>query len=301
MIMLGVIVFGLVAFLRLGVSRLPDVDFPVLSVSANWEGAAPEVVETEITDNIEDSIMGIEGVEEVISTSRQGRSDITVQFSLSKNIDVALQEIQSRISRAQRLLPQDMDPPVISKSNPEDQPIIWVSLSGDRPLKFLMEYTRDYLKDQFTTVPGVGEVTMGGYVEPNLRVWMDADKMRRNELTVDDVIAAIQSEHAEVPAGYIDTGKSEMNIRVVGEAGSTEEFSSIIIPARKGSPLWKKITIGDVAQIEDGLANVRRISRAVGIPAVGLGIRKQRGTNAVEVARAVKERIREVEKYLPQG
>lgn len=302
MIFIGVVVFGLIAFKHLGVSQLPDVDFPVLSISVDWQGAAPAVMETEVTDVIEGAVMGIQGVQEVMSTSRQGSADINVQFDLSKNIDVALQEVQSAISRAQHSLPPDIDPPAIRKSNPEDQPIIWLTLSGDRPAKFLMQFTRDQLRDQLTTIPGVGDVMMGGYVEPNLRVWLNADKMRQYEMTVDDVVSAIQSGHAEVPAGYIDTGKSEMNVRVTGEAASTKEFSSIIIPARKGgSPLWKKFTIGDVAQVEDGLDNVRRISRSMSLPTIGLGIKKQRGTNAVEVAHAVKAKLAELQKTLPSG
>lgn len=301
MIMIGIIVFGIVAFMRLGISQLPDVDYPVVSISCSWEGAAPEVMETEITNTIEDAIMGIQGVQEVTSRSRQSRSSVTVQFDLSKNIDVALQEVQSSISRAQRSLPKDMDPPVINKSNPEDQPIIWLTLYGDKPLKYLMEYTRDYLKDQFSTIPGVGEVSTGGYVDPNLRVWLDADKMRRNELTVEDITSAIQSEHAVIPAGYIDTGRNELNVRVLGEAESTKEFSSIIIPARKGAPLWKKFMIGDVAEVEDGLANIRFISRSMGMTTVGLGIKKQRGTNAIKVAHAVKDKLKDIQKYLPAG
>ncbi len=301
MVFIGVIVFGLIAFFRLGVSQLPDVDFPVLNISADWEGAAPEVMETEVTDVIEGAIMGIQGVQEVLSTSRQGSSNVTIQFDLSKNIDVALQEVQSNLARAQHSLPSDMDPPVIRKSNPEDQPIIWLTLSGDRPAQYLMEYTRDNPRDQFTTIPGVGDVMLGGYADPNLRVWLDYSKMEKNELTIDDVVAAIQSEHAEVPAGFIDTGKKEMNIRVTGEAASLDEFRSIIIPGRKGSPLWKKFYIRDVAEVEEGVANVRHISRSMGLATVGLGIRKQRGSNTVAVAKAVKQRISEMQKTLPSG
>jgi HAE1 family hydrophobic/amphiphilic exporter-1 len=300
MVMLGMILFGWIAFMRLGVSQLPDVDFPMLSVSTSWEGGAPEVIETEVTDVIEGAVMGIQGVQEVTSSSRQGQSFVTIQFDLNKNIDVALQEVQSCIARAQRQLPRDIDPPVIMKSNPEDQPIIWLTLSGNRPLKYLMEYTRDHLKDQFATVPGVGEVSLGGYVDPNLRVWLDAGKMRRNELTVDDVINAIQTEHSEVPAGYIDTGNRELNVRVVGEAASVKEFSSIVIPSRRGQPMWKRFVIGDVARVEEGLADIRRISRTMDQSAVGLGIKKQRGTNAVAVAHAVKSRMHEMQKYLPK-
>ncbi len=301
MIFIGVVVFGLIAFFRLGVSQLPDVDFPVLSISADWEGAAPEVMETEVTDVIEGAIMGIQGVQEVLSTSRQGSSNVTIQFDLSKNIDVALQEVQSSLARAQYSLPSDINPPTIRKSNPEDQPIIWLTISGDRPAQFLMEYTRDYLRDQFTTIPGVGDVMLGGYADPNLRVWLDYNKMQKNELTIDDIVAGIQSEHSEVPAGYIDTGKKEMNIRVTGEAASIQEFSSIIIPGRKGSPLWKKFYIKDVAEVEEGVANMRRISRSMGLTTVSMGIRKQRGSNTVAVAQAVKKRIQEIQKTLPSG
>ncbi|MFH1283470.1 MAG: efflux RND transporter permease subunit [bacterium] len=301
MLMLGIIVFGIIGFFRLGISQLPDVDFPVLSVSCAWEGASPEVIETQITDVLEDAIIGIQDVTEIASTSQQGESRITIQFDLNKNIDFALQEVQSRIARAQRLLPRDMDPPVINKSNPEDQPILWLALTGNRSTKDLMEYTRDHLKDIFSTVPGVGEITLGGFVDPALRVWLDAAKMRERELTVDDLISAISSEHVEVPAGYIDTGSKELNVRVVGEAGTTKEFSSIIIPARKGSPLWRIFRIGDVAEIEDGLANIRRISRTEDGIAVGIGIRKQRGTNAVAIADAVKKRMQKVQKDLPEG
>lgn len=301
MVVLGIIVFGLVAFSRLGISQLPDVDYPVLSISCGWEGASPEVMEMEVTNAIEDAIMGIEGVQEVTSSSRRGSTRVIVSFDLSKDINVALQEVQSSLARSQRHLPRDIDPPTISKSNPEDQPILWLSLSGDKPLNYMMEYTRDHLKDQFATIPGVGDVFLGGFAEPNLRVWLNAEKMRDNELTIDDITSAIQSEHAEVPAGYIDTGKNELNIRVVGEASSVKEFASIIIPSRKGSPIWKKFTIGDVAEVEEGTENIRRISRAMGKNTVGLGIRKQRGVNSVKVANDVKKKIKQMQKFLPEG
>jgi multidrug efflux pump subunit AcrB len=179
MLMIGLIVFGWIGFNRMGVSQLPDVDFPVLSVDVTWEGAAPEVIETEVTDALEDAVMSVQGIKEVSSVSRQGSARVTIEFDLNKDIDVALQEVQSKIAQAQRSLPKEIDPPVIRKSNPEDQPIMWLAFSGDRDMRFIMQYTRDRLKDRFTTVPGVGEVFLGGYVEPNLRVWLDADKMAR--------------------------------------------------------------------------------------------------------------------------
>ncbi|MEW6040265.1 MAG: efflux RND transporter permease subunit [Elusimicrobiota bacterium] len=301
MLMLGLILFGWLGFSQMGISLLPDVDFPVVTVSIAWEGASPEVIETEVTDVIEDVVMTVQGVKEISSSSRQGRSRVSIEFELNRDIDVALQEVQTKVAQAQRTLPRDIDPAVITKTNPEDMPIMWLSLSGNRPLKYLMEFANERLKDQFTTVTGVGEVFMGGFVEPNLRVWLNADEMRKKELTVDDIIAAIQMEHSEVPAGIIETEKKELNVRVLGEASSVEEFGKIIIPGRKGSPIYRTFRLKDVATIEDGLADVRRISRFNGIISVGFGIRKQRGSNAVEVARLIKKKITEIQKTLPAG
>ncbi|MBI4217543.1 MAG: efflux RND transporter permease subunit, partial [Elusimicrobia bacterium] len=301
MLMAAMILFGWIGFTRMGVSQLPDVDFPMVNVSISFEGAAPEVMETEVADVVEDAVMTIQGVKEVSSTSRHGNTNVSIEFELNRDIDVALQEVQTKIAQAQRQLPREIDPPIITKTNPEDQPIMWISLSGEKPIKELMEYTRDHLKDQFTTVSGVGEVFLGGFIEPNLRIWMDLDEMNRRELVVDDVVQAIQTEHAEAPAGRIETGKEELNVRVMGEATSIEEFQNIIIPGRRGAPIWQTFRIKDVADVEDGLADIRRISRVMGKPAVGLGIRKQRGANAVKVARLVKKKIEEVRKDLPSG
>jgi len=302
MLMIGVLVFGLIGFSRMGVSQLPDVDFPVVSVSITWEGAAPEVMETDVTDIIENAVMSVEGVKEVTSVSMQGTSQISIEFNLNRNIDVALQEVQTKIAQAQKNLPRDIDPPVVTKTNPEDQPILWIALSGDRPLKEMCRYVSETLKDQFTTVSGVGNVFLGGYVDPNLRVWLDSEKMKEKELTVEDVLGAIGSQHADLPAGYIDTGLKEINVRVYGEASTPEQFENITIPQRvRGGPIWKQLRIGDVGAVEDGLADIRRISRSWGKTAVGLGIIKQRGSNAVEVANAVKKRIGEVQRLLPSG
>ena len=302
MLMIGVIVFGLIGFMRMGVSQLPDIDFPVVTVAITWEGAAPEVMETDVTDIVEDAVMSVEGVKEVTSVSMQGLTQISIEFNLSRNIDVALQEVQTKIAQAQRNLPHDIDPPIVTKTNPEDQPIMFVALSGDRPLVDLIHYVNETLKDQFTTVPGVGEIRLGGYVDPNLRVWLDAKKMQEKELTVEDILNAINFQHADLPAGYIDTGPKEINVRVYGEASTPVQFENLIIPSRiRGGPIWKDMRIGDVGTVEDGLADIRRISRSWGRTAIGLGMVKQRGTNAVDVANAVKKKVKEVEKILPKG
>jgi HAE1 family hydrophobic/amphiphilic exporter-1 len=302
MLMIGVIVFGIIGFKGLGVSQLPDVDFPVVSVSITWEGAAPEVMETDVTDIVENAIMSVEGVKEVTSQSMQGLTQIAIEFNLNRNIDVALQEVQTKIAQAQKSLPRDIDPPIVTKTNPEDQPIMFLALSGDRPLKDMIHYIDETLKDQFVVVPGVSDIRLGGYVDPNLRVWLDTEKMRQRQLTVEDVLDAINSEHVDLPAGYIDTGSKEINLRVYGEASTPEQFGQMVIPNRvREGPVWKKIRIDEIGRVEDGLADIRRISRVLGRTAVGLGIVKQRGTNAVAVADAVKRRMKEVQKDLPSG
>lgn len=301
MLMIGIIVFGAIGFGRMGVSQLPDVDFPVVSVAVTWEGAAPEVMETEVTDVIEDAVMSVEGIKDITSQSQQGYAQLTLEFELDRDIDVALQEVQTNIAQAQRNLPRDIDPPIVTKTNPEDQPIMWVALVGDVPLKDLMHYYSEVLKDQFTTVKGVSNIRSGGYIEPNLRVWLDAKKMQEKEFTVEDILNTVSYQHAELPAGYISAGPKEINVRVYGEAATPQQFEDITIHQRvRGGPIWKQFRIGDVGTVEDGLADIRRISRSWGTRAVGMGILKQRGTNAVAVAKGVMQRIREVEKILPR-
>ena len=301
MLMLGLIVFGAISFGRMGISQLPDVDYPVVNVSVSLEGAAPEVMETQVTDVLESAVMTIAGIKDISSSSRRGSARITLEFELNHDIDDAMQEVQAKVSQAARNLPKEIDPPVVTKTNPEDQPIIWIALSGDRPVTDLMNYTNDVLRDQLSIIEGVGEVSMGGYVDPALRVWLDSNKMDAAQLTVTDVLGAISAQHAEQPAGYIDTGKKELNVRVLGEAPTPEAFSRIVIAGRGGSAIWRTYHLSDVAKVEDGLADVRRITRNWGKRAVGLGVNKQRGSNAVATAKRVKARLEEIKKTLPEG
>ncbi|OGQ05504.1 MAG: acriflavin resistance protein [Deltaproteobacteria bacterium RIFCSPLOWO2_12_FULL_44_12] len=301
MLMAALILFGFISFSRMGVSEMPDVDFPVVTVHTTLEGAAPEVMESDVIDVVEDAVMSIQGIREVSSSARQGFANISVEFDLGRDIDVALQEVQTKIAQAQRNLPKEMDPPVVTKTNPEDQPIMWLSLSGEKPVPTLMAYTRDHLKDQLQTIAGVGDIFLGGYIDPNLRVWLKKEKLKSYELTVQDVLAAISAEHIELPAGRVETGDKELNVRAMGEALSAEEFGNIVIERRGGSPVYRPIYLKEVADVEEGLNDIRRLSRTGGKPSVGLGVRKQRGSNAVEVAHAVKEKLKELQKQLPEG
>ncbi|MDP2921808.1 MAG: efflux RND transporter permease subunit, partial [Candidatus Omnitrophota bacterium] len=302
MLMFGLILFGIISFSMLGVSQLPDVDFPVVSVSLTWEGAAPEVMESDVVDVAEGAIMGVQGVRDVSSQIRQGNATVTVEFDLDRDIDVAMQDIQTKIDQAQRNFPKDMDPAVVTKTNPDDQPIIFLSIYSEKmSLRDLMTYVQNHVKDKFSTISGVGEIFLGGFVDRNLRIWVDADKLDQYQLTVGDIVSAVQEEHQEIPAGRIEAKEKEFNIRVMGEAMTTEEFENILIPKRAGQPVYKLIYLKDVASIEDGLADIRRIVRSSGKTAIGMGIRKQRGANEVEVAHKVLKRLEEVRKTLPEG
>lgn len=302
MLMAAMIIFGFLAMRKMGVSQLPDVDFPVVNIQVTYEGAAPEVMELDVIDPIESAVLSVEGVKTLTSSARLGSANISVEFNLDKNIDVAVSEVEAKINQANRFLPDSIDPPIISKVNPDDRPVMWLAVSSETlPAKELMAYVRDNLKDRFQTVSGVADVFLGGYVDPNLRVWAYNDKLNNLQLTVSDVIAAIQAEHKESPSGFIEDPIKEKNVRTLGEATSVEEFERLPIIRRGGAPNYVPIFIKDVVKVEEGLADVRRLSRVEGHTAIGLGVRKQRGSNAVDVAHGVKLKMEEIKKSLPPG
>lgn len=305
MLMAALLVFGGLCFSRLGVSQLPDVDFPMLTVSVNLEGAAPEVMESTVVDILENALMSVEGVRSISSSCKTGSASISLEFELEKNVDVALQEVQSKLAQAQRQLPKDVENPIVSKTNPDDQPIMWLALTYKKnDLLFLMKYARDYLKDRFTTVPGVGDIFLGGYVDPQLRVWVRPQTLPVHNIAVNDIIDAIGTEHLETPGGSIEAGDKKFNVRTLGEAKSVEEFKNIVISRRAGqlnADPTNMVKLSQVVDVEEGLDEIRRLSRFNGQAALGLGIRKQRGSNAVEVAKAVKAKMEEIKTQLPDG
>lgn len=301
MLMAGLIVFGAISFSRMGISQLPDVDFPVVTVTVTWTGASPESVESAVTDVVEDSVMSIEGIRSVSSTCQEGISNTTIEFDLTRNIDVALQEVQTKLAQAARRLPNDIDPAVVKKSNPDDQPILWAALTGNGSLREKILFARDKLKDQITTVPGVGDINLGGYIDPNMRVWLNTNQMRAKQISVNDVANALREGSSLTPTGYMDSGLKETNLKVLSEASTPEQFENLVIPTRGGAQIWTKLHLRDVARVEEGLADVRKIARLNGTPAVGFGVIKQRGSNAVAVGRAVKTRLRYLKDFVPKN
>ncbi|HYF51248.1 MAG TPA: efflux RND transporter permease subunit [Planctomycetota bacterium] len=297
MLMFGFIVFGYVGFTRLPVGQYPDVDIPNINISATLEGAAPEIMESDVADVIEDAVMAVEGIREITSTCRQGSAQINVEFNIERDIDLALQDVQARISQAQRNLPADLDAPIIRKTNPEENPIMWVALSGTRSQQEISEYAKNVLRDKFLTVDGNGDVMMGGYLQRNVRIWLKAEALESRGLAADDVLGALQREHVEAPAGRMEGSMREANVRVEGEALNVEAMRNILITTQAGSPVYLK----DVALVEDGFEDRRRIARSNGYPAQGMGIIKQHGANTVEVAEAVHKRLDEIRATLPEG
>ncbi|MCW8131825.1 MAG: efflux RND transporter permease subunit [Planctomycetota bacterium] len=297
MLMAGLVTFGWIGFNRLGVGQYPDVDFPVVTVTATLEGAAPEIMESTVVDVLEDAVMAVEGVRQITSSAKQGRATVTVDFEIERNIDIALQDIQARVSSSIRQLPKDLDPPVIQKVNPEENPIMWVAVTGTRSPQELAEFAKNSLRDRFLTVEGNGDVRMGGYLERNVRIWVDPQKLLARGLAVDDVISAVQRQHVEVPAGRIESRDREANVRVEGEALNVDQMRRIVITERNGTP----IRLMDVALVQDGFEDERRYARIDGIPAQGLGIVKQHGANSVALAEDVRERVKELRATLPDG
>ena len=301
MLMASLILFGAIGLKKLGISQMPDADFPVVSVSIAYEGAAAEIMETDVVDVVEDAVMSVQGIRSLSSQAKEGEASVTIEFELDRDIDAAVQEVQTKIAQVAKRLPREIDPPVVTKTNPEDHPILWVALFGDKPVHDMMELARDHLKDQLQTVSGVGEIILGGYVDPALRVWVDPEKLKAYELTVTDVIDALGREHVEIPAGRIETDTKEINIRSLAEGKTSEEIGDMVISKRGGANIYNPIHIRDVATVEKGLDEIRRISRTSELPAIGLGIKKQRGANAVRVADEVSKRLAEIQKTLPPG
>ncbi|MGE0764673.1 MAG: efflux RND transporter permease subunit [Bdellovibrionales bacterium] len=302
MLMFGLIVFGAISFMRMGVSEMPDVEFPIIALTARYEGAAPQVIEADVVDPLEDALVSIQGVRNVMSKSRVGVAEVTVEFDLNRNIDAAFQDVQAKISQIQDMLPTGMEPISIMKIAIAEFPIMWISVTSTKmALTDLMIYVKNEIRDHLTTVPGVGNLWMPGYLEPNLRVWVNNDSLKRYALSVSDVVNTIRNEHREPPSGRAEFNKKEYSLRTMGEEKSTDGFSNILINSRGGGPNYNPVPLSQVARVELGTVDVLQFARTNGAPAVGLGVVKQRGANAIAVAKGVKEKIAQVQKGLPEG
>lgn len=297
-LMSALIIFGAISLNKLGISQMPDVNFPVLNISVTYPGAAPEVVESEILDLVEQRLLTVEGVKEMRSSAQQGQATVTLEFDIKRNVDVALQEVQSALSQIR--FPTGVDPAIVRKTNPEEDPILIIAVYGDKSIDEMLKWTENAFLDQIQFLPGVGEISTGGFPERNLRIWLDVQKLQKLELTVNDVIDAVRTQHLESAAGQFSDGKQEIRVRYLGEARSVEEIANFPIQRRGGQLIQDRVFhIKDVADVKDSLADIRRVARVDDKTAVMFRIFKQRGTNEVEVADTVIKKLNEI-KY-PEG
>lgn len=302
MLMFGLIFFGVLSFLQMGINENPDVEYPTIRIRYGYDGATAAVIEKDVLEPVESVLVTMDGIRSLQASAERGEGDLTLEFSLNRDIDFALQEVNTLLSRAQRLLPDTIDPPVVTKSNAADDPIMYLALrTEDLSTRELNLLFKERIRDRISTVEGVAEVRAFGFHEPMLRIDLKADKLKQYQLTATDVVESIRREHQELPAGRFEYREQEEQIRIMGEATEPEEFANMVISRRGGAPNFQPQRIRDVANVYEGVENIRRVSRVDGIPALAMAIQKQRGVNAVSTADRVKERIESINLDLPKG
>lgn len=297
MITLALVFFGILGFQRLGIDLFPQVDFPYVTVTTTLIGAAPEVMDTDITDPIEEQINTIEGVKHITSTSGYGFSQIVVEFDLYRDIESAVQDVRAKVDLAKRKLPSDIDPPIIDKLDINAMPIIWLSIKGHLLPQQLGIIADEILKPQLESIKGVGTVNLDGYAKREVRIWLDRKKLEAHRLTSNDIARAFWAKNVELPGGTIESIDREFTVRNLGELRTLEELNQLILTYQNGAPVRLK----DVGWAEDGIEPLRSIARFNGVPSIGLSIVPRSGANVVEVARTVKAKLPEIQKSLPKG
>jgi HAE1 family hydrophobic/amphiphilic exporter-1 len=296
-LIIALVVVGSVGYTRLGVDRYPKVDFPTVAVITRLPGAAPEEVETEVTDKIEESINTIAGIDELQSVSAEGISQIFVTFILEKSADVGAQEVRDKVNRVLSELPRDIDQPIVEKLDPDATPILSIALSGKRTLRETTEYADKVLRRQIESVNGVGQVTILGGRSRRINVRLDTERLKAYGLSAVDVRRALQTQNVKIPGGTLKSGSNEATVRVYGRVANAQEFEQIFITQRNGLP----VRIGDVAKVEDSEEDAERAASKDAVPTVVLSVRKQSGTNTIAVIDALKARLAEIAPQLPAG
>ncbi len=297
MVIMALVVMGIVSYPSIGVDLFPKVDFPIVTITTALKGASPDVMDVDVADRIEGAVNTINGVKTITSTSTESVSRTIVEFVLERDIDLAVQDVREKVSEIRNKLPDDIEEPRIAKVDPDSTPILFMNLSGNKSIRDLSTYADEVLKEQLQRISGVGNVNFYGLRLRQVRIWLDAAKMQAYGIAPSDVVLALKRENIELPGGRIETQTKEYTIRIKGEFPSIPDFNDLIISYYKSAP----VKIKDIGRAEDGTEERRSIARFNGVPAVGMGIQKQSGTNTVAVANRVKKEVERINKTLPPG
>ena len=294
---LVILLFGAIGYLTLGVREYPSVDNPVISVTCSYAGANADVIENQITEPLEQNINGIPGIRSLTSVSQQGQCRITVEFELSVDLETAANDVRDKVSRAQRFLPKDCDPPTVAKSDADAMPIMMVAISSDkRSLLELSEIADLTVKEQLQTIPDVSSVMIWGEKRYCMRLWLDPARMAGYGVTPMDVKSALDRENVELPSGSIEGKSVELTIRTMGQMHTTKEFNDLVIKTQNG----RVVRLSDIGRAELSARDLKSYMKMNGVPMVGVAIVPQPGANHIEIADAVRARMEQMRKDLPQ-
>jgi len=296
---LMLVALGILSFRGLTVREYPDIVPPIVSVTTAYPGASASVIETRITQLLEGELSGIEGVKSIVSTSRDERSQVRVEFDLDRNLDEAANDVRDRVSRVARRLPLDVEPPTVSKADADTRPITWLTLASDRLSTMeLTDYLERYVVDRFAVIPGVSQVNMQGAGGPSMRVWLDRLALAARNLTVTDVENALRRENLELPAGRLESRERDFQVRLARNYETADDFRQLVITQGSDGHL---IRLGEVAQIEVGPRVPKRLFRTNGANTSGFGIIKQSTANTVDVLDGVAAEAVRINEDLPEG
>ena len=296
MIVLSLVVVGAAGYFKLGVDRFPAVDLPTVSVRVGLPGAAPEEVESLISEQVEEVINTVDGISELRSISGQGNSITIATFNLDRDLESAAQDVRDRVSTLGRRLPEDATPPVVQKFDNDSAPVLTIALTADRSIRELTEFADKTVRPQLERIGGVGEVRVVGGLDRAINVWIDADRLAAYQIPIAQIRQALERQNADVPGGNVTTGKEELTLRTLGRFTDPRQFDDLVIANVNGAP----VRLRDVGHVEDGTKEQRSFSRLNGVPTVTLDIRRQSGANTVEVIKGLKNALPRIDGQLPE-
>jgi multidrug efflux pump len=291
-----IVLFGIIGYTYLGIREYPSVDPPIITVSTSYTGANADVIESQITEPLEESINGIAGIRTLTSVSRDGRSTIRVEFNIEINLEDAANDVRDRVSRATRNLPPDTDPPIVSKADADAIPIVFLNIKSDqRTLLELSDIAQRTFKERVQTIAGVSEVWIWGEKRYSMRLWMDPVKLAAFQITPIDVQNALRRENIELPTGRIEGKNTELSIRTLGRLNTVNDFNNLIVKENEG----RLVKFSDIGRAELYPENERTLLKRDGVPMVGIVLVPQPGANQIQIVDEFYERIEQIKKDLP--